>query len=1392
MKKTILILVICLIINGIKAQQYSGYYQQNGNPDNVVNTAISNKENGTTLLKIDTYNSSSLGNNYLVFTFIDANNLTPISNSMKYETTLPSESVSINDIKFDTQNSCYVACGYETQLGIKGSLLMLIDIAGNVTMKKCGSQFNNNNFGSYEYRRVEVIESNTNTDVKYIVCGYGYNNPQSTAYQGNIDFYDNSGNMINRYLFAPIGYQENSKYMDLVFNGSNKNIATIGTCYDQNNYPIGQFSELFDLSTGIVQSLSCNVDWSNPGLEISSIEFDLNYNNNDPYFIVGSTNKCNIYCRKTDPFLNTIFPLSKTYSSPAISGLITSNPYFTSLTVTDICYNKNTKGIGITGYCNTNTIPNSTPVFEGFVIDLDNALNYIDPNNSWTIFSGYQTPNLLPFNDAGFQHIIYNSSSTFLSSPNYTYILNGKPLNPDQNYSYISEYYPGPTTNNCNALNIPYDLPGVLFDQYHHIASLSYNKFNNIFDHFLFSPLTINLTSPCGSPQSVDIPQTPTITVVDNCGSSTLTATGYTGSLIWSNNATTSSITVTNAGPYTVSQIINGFTSNPANGIANPYPIPPAPIIVGTGRCDGASILQASNYTYALLWSTGATTSSITTTTAGTYTVTQTDGHGCTATGHIIVSTMNIFPLPLIDNHNNCDGTSTLTVTNYPNATFLWNTGDITPSITVSTNSVFSVTVNGCSLLTKSVTANPSFAPPIPIISGTGRCDGASILQASNYNYALLWNTGATTSSITTTTTGTYTVTQTDGRGCTATGHIIVSAMNILPLPLIDNHNNCDGTSTLTINNYSLYPTGTNFLWSNGATTSSIMVSTSNMYSVTANGCSLLTSSVTATPTLAPHAPIIIGTGRCDGASILEATNYIGSLLWSTGVTTSSITVSMAGTYSVTQTDVNGCTSTGQIIISSMNIFPQPTIDIHNNCDNTATLQVNNYPLSSTYYLWNTGDITHSITVSTNGLFSVTINGCSLLTKSVTVDPSIPIAPAISSSAPLCDNSLNLTASNYTGTLKWYSNSVATTQTAATIRVVNTNTYSVTQTIYGCESLKSNSIPGPTNYIPPPTVTVTNNWGKSDLVATFYSGATYLWSNGATTRAINVTSPGTYYVTVNNCFYRTSSGVAAPLVPATPVVTANEFCDGHTRLYITGNWSPGAVLHWKLNGSPSWQLQNSNYIDVTIAGWYSVSQEVSGASSAFSTPVYAICQSKPSQPSINYSTYCSGNTIIYYTLYPANYSGTVNWSAVNPSSIFYPIPPNYIEVHSNDVYILSQTVNGCTSDNALMPISDINVSGQCHTKSIDQIIDNVNRSNNIIEVYPNPAKDELSIQFDNVIEGTAIIELFDLTGKLIYNTSINTDLKLQTLNISSLKAGMYNLRISGNNITKNQKLVIIK
>jgi parallel beta-helix repeat protein len=122
----------------------------------------------------------------------------------------------------------------------------------------------------------------------------------------------------------------------------------------------------------------------------------------------------------------------------------------------------------------------------------------------------------------------------------------------------------------------------------------------------------------------------------------------------------------------------------------------------------------------------------------------------------------------------------------------------------------------------------------------------------------------------------------------------------------------CQGGSVvLTANAASSY------LWSTGATTQSIVVSTAGSYSVTvtnAGGCSATSSPVTVTVNPAPVATISGPASMCQAGGSVTLTvggSNISSILWSNGATTPSITVSPTSTttYSVMVTSSAGCST---------------------------------------------------------------------------------------------------------------------------------------------------------------------------------------------------------------------------------------------------------------------------------------------------------------------------------------------------------------------------------------------------------------------------------------------------------------------------------------------------
>ncbi len=309
--------------------------------------------------------------------------------------------------------------------------------------------------------------------------------------------------------------------------------------------------------------------------------------------------------------------------------------------------------------------------------------------------------------------------------------------------------------------------------------------------------------------------QTPGVGITGNtnicAGSSTvLTATGG-GTYKWSNGITTPSITATAAGTYTVTVTNAAGCTNTASATVSALPSPIAAITGNTSICTGSSTVLTATGGGTYKWSTGATTPSITTAAAGTYTVTVTSAAGCSATAS---TTVVIKPAPIVTitgNTSVCAGSSTI-LTATGGGTYSWSNGATTPSITVTPsmkNPIYSVTVtgaNGCTA-TKSVTVSFLAAPVINLTSQCIRCDGTMSVVSLGISvsggtapYTYKWSNGATTKDLTNVvgTASSYCVTVTDAKGCTVTRcfECLSPCANntglifIDPLPLIQNNTN--------------------------------------------------------------------------------------------------------------------------------------------------------------------------------------------------------------------------------------------------------------------------------------------------------------------------------------------------------------------------------------------------------------------------------------------------------------------------------------------------------------------------------------------------------------------------------------------------------------------------
>jgi len=391
------------------------------------------------------------------------------------------------------------------------------------------------------------------------------------------------------------------------------------------------------------------------------------------------------------------------------------------------------------------------------------------------------------------------------------------------------------------------------------------------------------------------------------------------------------------------SYLIKAFTSLPSDHVREndtlrqtirKYPAPNNSLPTNVAICPGVTTQLTATGGVSYLWSTGATSNSISVNPQETtiYSVLVTNELGCSATDSVTVTVQPKLDITLTPDVTICPGVSTqLTATG--GGTYAWSNGATTATISVSplVTTTYSVTVTneqGCSN-TGSVTVNVSTAekPVVTLTPDVTICPGVPTQLTAIGGGTYAWSTGDTTASISVSplVTTTYSVTVTNKQGCSATDSVTV---NILPAekPVITiNGKNtiCQGDSILLTSNLT-----DNVRWSSGQTTPSIYVKTPGSYSVTAtgsSGCTQTSTSVTISVAAPPQITASKSTILCRGDNISLAMSSGDSFQWSTGATTISIEVSPdeTTTYSVTTTDAAGCVYQNSLTVTVLQ-FPPP------------------------------------------------------------------------------------------------------------------------------------------------------------------------------------------------------------------------------------------------------------------------------------------------------------------------------------------------------------------------------------------------------------------------------------------------------------------------------------
>ncbi|MDF3025694.1 MAG: gliding motility-related protein, partial [Fluviicola sp.] len=705
-------------------------------------------------------------------------------------------------------------------------------------------------------------------------------------------------------------------------------------------------------------------------------------------------------------------------------------------------------------------------------------------------------------------------------------------------------------------------------------------------------------------------------------GAINLTPTGGTGpyTFAWGGGVTTEDRTSLAAGTYSVT-----ITDvNACTGTVNATVTQPTSAVSGTtvvtnvacfGGSNGAINLTPTGGTgpYTFNWlPSGPTTEDRTGLIAGTYQVQVTDVNGCTGTVSATVTqpTSAVSGTTVVTNvacFGGANGAINLTPTGGTGPyTFNWlpsgpTTEDRT-GLVAGTYQVQVTDVNGC---TGTVTA--TVTQPTSAVSGTtvvtnvacfGGSNGAINLTPTGGTgpYTFNWlPSGPTTEDRTGLVAGTYQVQVTDVNGCTAT----VTATVTQPTSAVSGTTvvtnvACFGGANGAIN---LTPTGGTgpytFNWlPSGPTTedrTGLVAGTYQVQVTDANGC---TGTVTATVTQ-PTSPVsgttVVTNVACfggnTGAINLTPTGGTGpyTFAWGGGITTEDRTSLTAGTYSVTITDVNGCTGTVNPTVTQPAAAVSGTTVVTNvACFGGNTGAINLTPTGGVgpyTFSWGGGVTTEDRTGLTAGTYSVTItdaNGCTGTVSPTVTQPAATVSGTTVVTNVACfggsNGAINLTPAGGTGpyTFNWASGPTTEDRTG-----LAAGSYSVTITdANGCTGTVSGiTITQPTSPVSGTTV-VTNvtcdggTNGSIDLTpAGGTPGYTYNWGGGITSQDRTSLSAGTYSVTItdaNGCT-GTVSGITITQPSAISFTAASQ-----TNVACFGNATGAFEVNPATGGTPGY------------------------------------------------------------------------------------------------------------------------------------------------------------------------------------------------------------------------------
>jgi hypothetical protein len=670
-------------------------------------------------------------------------------------------------------------------------------------------------------------------------------------------------------------------------------------------------------------------------------------------------------------------------------------------------------------------------------------------------------------------------------------------------------------------------------------------------------------------------------------GSIALTVSGGTApySYLWSNGATSKDISGVSAGNYNV-------TITDASGCTNSlsFTITQPSLLTSTtsstniscfGGANGTTLISVNGGTtpYTYSWNVSGSGSSLSGLTAGNYSVNVTDANGCTTSATYNLTQPTALAVTITKVNLFCNGGSNGHATATPSGgtapyTYLWSTGATTAMITGRTQGNYTVTVtdaNGCTksgLVCITQPAALSVSTSTTNVSCFGGNNGTASATVSGGTpaYTYLWSTGGNTSSVSGLSNGSYTLTVTDSKACTATRTVNITQPTAISINITSTNVSCNGgnngSASASVSGGTAPYT---YSWDNQNTTAYNNNLAAGTYTLTvtdANGCTI-TGTITISEPIALSASTSKTDVSCNGGNNGAASvNVSGgtspySYSWSNGNATSSTANLLAGTYHVTATDANGCTISKCIIIAEPTLLTASTTTSNGLCNGgNGTVNVSANGGTTPY----TGTGSFTVTAGTYSYTVTDANGCTATTTATVTEPTLLTAST---------NVTNVLCNGGNGSLQVSANGGTSPYTGTGSFTVAAGTYNYTVTdANGCTATTSATVTEPTALSATTSQTnVSCNGGNNGSASVYATGGTapytYAWSNTDNNSTTNNLSAGTYSVVVtdaNGCTYSTSVTITEPALLTSSTTSNDVTCyggnDGNATITANGGTAP--------------------------------------------------------------------------------------------------------------------------------------------------------------------------------------------------------------------------------------------